>query len=408
MDNWRRIAFRLIIIQILLGDINGINRHWKRCTDIQIQNWGSTKTNTGLHVFWRRWTTKVQDPERLKALTAEITRLEEQLDHSSQILAKGSTLLGERKVADIETSKVYAQNRIIGIRAKVWHGLMEMLVPKIEIEQSIRGDLIFIQAGKDLVSRVLNLLSSKSWRQKPSPRWRPGKKLSPIVLNCLNHSRLYYKISSLQKQRSSNHPRLILMSTGSANRLSLWWALASQIRLHRQGTGATESSGPSRTYGADYLGSQVAGGQSGLFAFCQLRRSWTHLTRAGWSIWEWGPNRLEDHKRRPDRGSRQELIQLPTFLGGIQTKKHDHPRHFTRSKGRPELYVRKGMLYGTTTATTQTRRSRWEREDLSVLSAKIRRLRKSTRRYSTIRNSLISRVNSRFLMMLFKDIAISA
>ncbi len=100
-------------------------------------------------------TTKVQDPERLKALTAEITRLEEQLDHSSQILAKGSTLLGERKVADIETSKVYAQNRIIGIRAKVWHGLMEMLVPKIEIEQSIRGDLIFIQAGKDLVSRVL-------------------------------------------------------------------------------------------------------------------------------------------------------------------------------------------------------------------------------------------------------------
>ena len=82
-------------------------------------------------------TTKVQDPERLKALTAEITRLEEQLDHSSQILAKGSTLLGERKVADIETSKVYAQNRIIGIRAKVWHGLMEMLVPKIEIEQSI-------------------------------------------------------------------------------------------------------------------------------------------------------------------------------------------------------------------------------------------------------------------------------
>ena len=114
-------------------------------------------------------TTKVLDPERLKALTAEITKFEGQLDHSSQILAKWSALLGERKVADIETSKVYAQNRIIGIRAKVWHGLMEMLVPKIEIEQSIRGDLIFIQAGKDLVSQVLKSAEFEELKTKAEP-----------------------------------------------------------------------------------------------------------------------------------------------------------------------------------------------------------------------------------------------
>jgi hypothetical protein len=99
--------------------------------------------------------TNVMDPERLKVLTTEMTKLEGQLDHSSQILAKASALMGDRKAADIETSKEFAQNRITGIKARLWHDLMELIVPKIEIEQSIRGDLIFYQAGEGVVTQVL-------------------------------------------------------------------------------------------------------------------------------------------------------------------------------------------------------------------------------------------------------------
>jgi len=100
---------------------------------------------------------EVSDPQRLKALNDEIERLEALIAHNSEVLARLQAILGDRTIAELEREKVFAANRIEGIKAELDYDLKRLVGRAIGISDDylIVGDHLFHQAGRQTVSKVL-------------------------------------------------------------------------------------------------------------------------------------------------------------------------------------------------------------------------------------------------------------
>jgi|GEM_PF-1481513 len=100
---------------------------------------------------------KISDPERPKSLNDEIEALEKAIADKVEIAARLRSVLGDRTVEGIRAQALVAENRIIGIKARLDYDLKVLVAKEIGIDKDylVIGDHLFFQAGKEVVSRVL-------------------------------------------------------------------------------------------------------------------------------------------------------------------------------------------------------------------------------------------------------------